>query len=115
MPLILSVDLTEIALFRNSDETSGHRDLIIGSQIGPGTSRQLPFHNRIMEGLSANKKLRTDNFRLARGPGARLSRPPSGQEVTPPKIFRLGRILPAERCVIANRKDNDSEGERYEH
>jgi hypothetical protein len=28
MPLILSVDLTEIALFRNSDETSGHRDLI---------------------------------------------------------------------------------------
>ena len=28
MPLILSVDLTEIALFRDADETSGHRDLI---------------------------------------------------------------------------------------
>jgi hypothetical protein len=40
MPLILSVDLTEIALFRNSDETSGHRDLIIGSQIWPWTSHR---------------------------------------------------------------------------
>jgi hypothetical protein len=48
MPLILSLDLTEIALFRNSDETSGHRDLIIGSQMGPRASRQPPFHDRIM-------------------------------------------------------------------
>jgi hypothetical protein len=34
MPLIPYVDLTEIALFRNSDERSEHRDFIIRLQIG---------------------------------------------------------------------------------
>src|SRR5947209_5899879 len=40
MPLVPSVDLTEIALFRNSDEKSGLRDLIIGSQIASWASRR---------------------------------------------------------------------------
>jgi hypothetical protein len=49
MPLILFVDLTEIALFRNSDETSGDRDLMIGSQIGPG--RVTDFANFLWESV----------------------------------------------------------------
>jgi len=36
MPLIPYVDLTEIALFRNSDERSEHRDFISACRLGPG-------------------------------------------------------------------------------
>src|SRR6267143_5539598 len=56
-----------------------------------------------------------DNFRSwSRSKTVKTTVEPRGH-TTNTKIFRLGRILPAERCVITNRKDNNSEGERYEH
>ncbi len=38
-----------------------------------------------------------------------------GSEQGATKIFLLGRILPAARCVIGNRENAEPKGERYEH